>query len=105
VFITVSSMAITPSSQSITTLSGTTPQPYIVKVNGTTDISSSAILTAYQNGTASTDVSCSYALTGPTGGGPGLYCTGDGSEAAGTYQLVATYTGTTITATATLNVQ
>ena len=104
VFITVSSMAITPTSQSVTPLNRTTTQPYIVKVNGTTDISSSATLTAYQNGTASTDVTCSYALTGPTGGGPGLYCTGDGTETGGTYQLIATYTGTTITATASLTI-
>jgi Bacterial Ig-like domain (group 2) len=104
VFITVSSMAITPTSQSVTPLTGTTSQPYIVKVNGTTDISSSATLTASMNGTASTDVTCSYALTGPTGGTAGIYCTGDGSEAPGTYQLVATYTGTTITATASLTI-
>jgi|HubBroStandDraft_5_1064220.scaffolds.fasta_scaffold06393_6 hypothetical protein len=104
VFITVSSMTITPSSQSITGLAATTPQPYIVKVNGTTDISNSATLTAYLNGTASTDVTCSYAITGPTGGGPGLYCSGDGDEGVGVYQLIATYTGTTITAKATLNV-
>jgi hypothetical protein len=104
VFITVSSMAITPTSQSITGLSGTTPQPFIIKVNGSTDVSSSATLTAFLNGTASTDVTCSFAITGPTGGGPGQYCSGDGSEVAGTYQLVATYTGTSITATATLNI-
>jgi hypothetical protein len=104
VFITVSTMTITPTSQSVTPLTGTTPQPYIVKVNGTTDISNSATLTAYQNGTASTDVTCSYALTGPTGGTAGIYCSGDGAEPAGTYQLIATYTGTTITATATLTI-
>jgi hypothetical protein len=104
VFITVSSMTITPTSQSITGVGGTTPLPFIVKVNGSTDISNAATLTASQNGVASTDVNCSYALTGPTGGGPGIYCSGDGSEATGTYQLLATYTGTTITATASLNI-
>jgi Bacterial Ig-like domain (group 2) len=104
VFITVSSMTITPSSQSVTPLTGTTSQPYIIKVNGTTDVSNSATLTAYLNGVASTSVTCSYAITGPTGGGPGQYCSGDGTETAGTYQLIATYTGTTITATASLNI-
>lgn len=104
VFITVSSMTITPSSQSVTPLTGTTPQPYIIKVNGSTDISDSATLTAYLNGAASTSVTCAFAITGPTGGGPGQYCSGDGTETAGTYQLIATYTGTTITAKASLNI-
>jgi Bacterial Ig-like domain (group 2) len=104
VFITVSSMTIKPSSQSITGLGGTTPLPFIVTVNGSTDVSSSATLTAFQNGTQVTGVNCSFAITGPTGGGQGIYCSGDNSEAPGTYQLVATYTGTTITANATLTI-
>jgi hypothetical protein len=106
VYITVSSMTITPTSQSITGLSGTTPQPFIVKVNGQTDISSSAVLTVYPtgSGTATTDVTCTYLSVGPTGGGPGQYCSGDGDEAAGNYTVVATYTGTTLTATATLTI-
>jgi trimeric autotransporter adhesin len=106
VFITVSSMTITPSSQSITGLSGTTPGPFIIKVNGTTDISSSATLTAFPTGstTPSPDVTCTYLITGPTGGGAGQYCSGDGSETTGTYTLVATYTGTSITATGSLNI-
>jgi hypothetical protein len=104
VFITVSSMTITPTSQSLTQLGATTPVPFIVKVNGTTDISSSATLTAFLNGTQSSDVTCAFAITGPTGGGPGQYCSGDGSETIGTYNIVATYTGTNITATATLNI-
>lgn len=104
VFITVSSMTISPTSQSITGLTGTTPQPFIVKVNGSTDISASAVLTVFLNGTATTDVSCSYLITGPTGTPAGQYCTGDGSEAPGTYSVVASYAGTNITATATLNI-
>ncbi|HSZ62136.1 MAG TPA: hypothetical protein VK828_10085 [Terriglobales bacterium] len=107
VFISVSSMTISPTSQSLSTLGATTPDPFIVTVNGTTDVSSSATLTAYLNGTASPDINCTYSTSNPTGGagGAGIYCAGDGSEGTGTYQLIATYTGTTITATATLNVQ
>jgi Bacterial Ig-like domain (group 2) len=106
VFIAVSSMTISPSSQSISPLTGTTPLPFVVTVQpGSVDVSSSAVLTAYQNGVANTDITCTYSTSSPTGGsgGAGLYCSGDGTEPAGTYQLIATYTGTTITATATLS--
>jgi hypothetical protein len=106
VYITVSSMTIEPTSQSISPLDGTTPEPFIVTVNGNTDVSSSAVLTVYSNGTAITTINCSYATSNPTGGsgGAGQYCTGDGSETAGTYQVVASYTGTNITKTAQLTV-
>src|ERR1700678_1175210 len=109
-YITVSSLTIAPTSQSLSTLDGTTPLPFVVSAvtaNGTDNVSNVAVLTAYQNGTASTDVECTYDTANPTGGsgGPGIYCSGDGSEATGAYQLIATYTGTTLTATATLNVQ
>jgi hypothetical protein len=95
----------TPSSQSIP-VDGTTTDPYIIKAvtaTGTIDISSSAVLTAYLNGTAVTTLGCAYDSAGENG--PGQYCTDNGGTAAGNYQLVATYTGTTLTATATLNVQ
>ena len=109
VFISVSSLSINPTSQSLAALNGTTPLPYVVTAvtaNGTIDISSSAVLTAYLSGTVSTNVQCTYDTANPTGGsgGAGLYCAGDGSEAGGTYQLIATYTGTTLTATAKLSV-
>lgn len=106
VFISVSSMTISPTSQSLSTLGATTPDPFIVTVNGNTDVSNSATLTAYLNGTIATGINCTYSTTNPTGaaGGAGIYCAGDGSETATMYQLIATYTGTTITATATLTV-
>jgi len=102
VYITVSSLSITPTSQTITGLGGTTPEPFIVKANGSTDISSSAILNVFQNGTQVTTVNCSYDASGAAG--PGQYCTGDGTETAGQYQVVATYTQTTLTAKATLTI-
>jgi hypothetical protein len=109
-YITVSSLTIAPTTQSLATLDGTTADPFVVTAvtaSGSIDISNVAVLTAYQNGAASAGILCSYNTSNPTGatGGPGIYCTGDDSEATGTYQLIATYTGTTLTATATLNVQ
>jgi len=108
-FITVSSLTISPTSQALPTVSGTTPLPFKVSAataNGTIDISSSAVLTAYFQGSVSSDVTCTYSTTNPSGGtgGAGLYCTGTSAEMAGTYQLIATYTGTTLTATANLTV-
>ncbi|MFZ3264733.1 MAG: Ig-like domain-containing protein [Terriglobales bacterium] len=104
VYITVSTLSITPTSQTITGLGGVTPQPYIVKANGSIDISSSATLNVLLNGTQVTTVNCSYETSGASGGGPGQYCTGDGTEVAGQYSVVASYTNTTVTATATLNI-
>jgi hypothetical protein len=105
VYVQISSMSITPTSQSIPA-DGTTTDPYIVHAvtqNGTIDISSSATLTAYLNGAVVSTLGCAYDAAGANG--PGQYCTDNGGTAAGNYQLVATYTGTTLTATATLNVQ
>jgi trimeric autotransporter adhesin len=99
VYLNVSTMAISPTSQTVSKINGTTPEPYIVTVNGSTDISNVATLTAYLNGTAVTAISCTYSTTNSAGNG--IYCTGDGTETAGTkYTLIASYTGTTITATA-----
>jgi hypothetical protein len=98
VFITISSLAITPQSQSMAA-SATTPEPFIVKANGTTDISSSAVLTVYQNGVAQSTITCAYSSAAPAG----QYCTSVAATV-GQYQVVATYTGSTLTATATLNI-
>jgi uncharacterized protein YjdB len=99
VYLTVSTMTIDPSSQTVSKINGTTSQPYIVTVNGSTDISDVATLTAYLNGTAVTSITCAYSNTNSAGNG--IYCTGDGTETAGQkYTLIASYTGTNITATA-----
>jgi hypothetical protein len=108
VFINVSSMTIAPQSQTISQLGGTTSSPYIVTVQpGSVDISSSATLTPYLNGTQSSNVTCVYDVSEPNGGsgGPGIYCTDNDTGATGSYQLIATYTGTSVTATASLSVQ
>ena len=101
VYITVSTLTITPQTQSIAA-GGTTAAPYIVTANGNTDISSGAVLTAYTaGGTQQTTITCTYDASGA--GGAGQYCTDNGSPT-GTYTIVATYTQTTITAKATLNI-
>jgi hypothetical protein len=108
-FISVSSLTISPTSQALPSVNGTTPGPFnvsAVTANGTINISSSAVLTAYFQGSVSSDITCTYYTSNPSGasGGSGLYCIGDGAESGGTYQLIATYTGTTLTAPATLTV-
>jgi hypothetical protein len=107
VYFQISAILIAPASQALAPKTGTTPEPFIVTgilpTNGSmVDISSGSTLTVYLNGAATPDIACSYNATGPEG--PGQYCSGDGEESSGTYQVVASYTGTSITATATLNV-
>ncbi len=107
-YITVSQLTIAPTSQSIAADGENTPLPFIVKAvtsTGTIDISDVAVLTAYSGGTENSQILCDYATSNPSGGsgGAGIYCTDSGAPQ-GTYQLIATYTGTTLTATATLNV-
>ncbi|MGA6988501.1 MAG: Ig-like domain-containing protein [Terriglobales bacterium] len=109
VFISVSSIAVAPTSQTLATNTSFTPLPFVVTAvtaNGPLNISSSAVMTANLNGTASGDISCTYYTSNPTGaaGGPGFYCTDDGMATQGQYQLIASYTGTTLTGTAQLNV-
>jgi hypothetical protein len=106
VFITVTSISIAPATNSITGLSGTTTTPFVVTVNGSTNVSSSATLTAYLNGVASSVVTCTYETSDPNGGsgGAGQYCTASAATAGTVFQIIATYTGTTLTATATLTV-
>lgn len=99
VYITISSLTISPSSQTMGP-NATTPDPFIVKANGTTDISDSATVQVYSAGTIATGVTCSYDSSVAQ---PGIYCTStDATD--GTYQVVATYTGSNLTATATLTI-
>lgn len=100
VYITISSMSISPSSQSMGT-TATTPVPFIVTANGSTDISSGATLNVYLNGTLQTTITCSYNASGSPAG---QYCSSVGATANSNYQVVATYTGSNLTATATLNI-
>ena len=105
VFIQVSSLTIQPLSQSMQQ-GATTADPFVitaVTATGNVDISSSATLTAYaSNGTQQTTITCTYDPAGTNGAGQ--YCTDNGGTPTGAYKLVATYTGTTQTAQATLNI-
>jgi len=100
VYITVGSLTMAPSSQSMAA-TATTPLPFIVTANGSVDVSSTATLNVYQGGVLQTTITCSYNASGAAGAGQ--YCTSN-AAAVGTYQVVATYPGTTLTATSTLTI-
>ena len=98
VFLVITSIAIDPTSASVA--SGTT-QPFTVKAgsNGATiDITSSATLTAEQGGQVATTVQCAF------DGVSAQVCTTT-PGVTGLYQIVASYAGSTLTATANLTVQ
>ncbi len=97
VFLVISSIAISPTSASVT--SGNTQSFTVSAVsNGVTiDLTSAATLTAEQNGSVVSTVSCTYdgvskQVCSTTPGTPGVF------------QIVASYAGSTLTATANLTV-
>jgi hypothetical protein len=96
VFIVINSISISPTSANISQSGGTAD--FTVKANGTTDISSGAQLVAQLNGVTETLISCIFDSTIPA-----QVCT-DNAAPTGTYQVVASYPGSTLTATATLTV-
>jgi Big-like domain-containing protein len=99
VYITIGSLTMAPSSQSMAA-TATTPLPFIVTANGSVDVSSTATLNVYQGGVLQSTITCAYnASASPAG----QYCTSN-AAAVGTYQVVATYPGTTLTATSTLTI-
>jgi hypothetical protein len=99
VFITITQMTIAPTSATVTagqvfdgfTVSGISNGQKVI-------LTPSSTLTAYLNGTAATDVTCSYNSATQK-----QDCTTQ-STSSGPYQIVASYAGSTITATATLTV-
>jgi trimeric autotransporter adhesin len=98
VFLVINSIAISPTSASVT---AGTSQNFTVTAasNGSTlDLTSSATLTPEQNGAAVSTITCSY-----NGSIPAQVCTtSSGTTVKGIYQIVASYSGSTLTATATL---
>jgi uncharacterized protein YjdB len=97
IFLVITSLTITPNSISIAP-GGT--QPFTVKANtanGVIDVSASATLTPNFQGTVATTVTC-------TSGSDPITCSVDSSATPGTYQFVATYTGSNLTDTATVTV-
>jgi len=100
VFIVIDSIAINPTSTSV--VAG---NPVSFKVtgvsNGTTiDLTSAVVLTPEQNSTAVSTIACQY-----DGVSSQVCTTTSGTTLAGIYQIVASYSGSTLTATATLTVQ
>ncbi len=94
VYIVLNSITITPTSASVNPGGS---QNFTVSANGGTDITSAAILTPQQNGQTVSTITCSYVS-------PYQVCTAASNATTGQYQIVASYSGTTLTATATLNV-
>ncbi|MGH9496512.1 MAG: Ig-like domain-containing protein [Candidatus Sulfotelmatobacter sp.] len=100
VFLTITALAISPTSASI---AASQSQPFSVTATangGTIDVTSAVTLTPEQNGTAVTTISCSYDITSNMQ----ICTTTSGTTQPGPYQIVATYPGSTLTATATLTV-
>jgi hypothetical protein len=95
VFNVITSISISPTSASVT--SGTS-QDFTVSSGTGGDITSSATLTAEQNGAVATAVQCTY-----NGTLLKQVCTTTAGTT-GVYQIVASYPGSNLTATATLTV-
>lgn len=99
VFLVINSIAISPTSASVNV---GTSQSFTVSAvsNGTPiNLTSSATLTPEQNGTAVSTITCGY-----DGVSAQVCTTASGTTLAGVYQIVASYSGSTLTATATLTV-
>jgi hypothetical protein len=105
VYITISAIGISPTSASLT--SGSGDAYFLVYANNdpsltnpSDNISSGAILTVTYQGGSATTVSCSYDSSYSP---PEQECIAS-SASMGAYTITATYPGSTLTATATLNI-
>lgn len=99
VFNVINSIAINPTSASVAAGS---PQNFTVSAvsNGATiDLTSAATLTPEQNGTAVSTITCAF-----DGVSKQVCTTSSGTTLPGVYQIVASYSGSSLTATATLTV-
>jgi hypothetical protein len=103
-FITISAIGITPQSISLTETDSEGANLTVYANNDPTltnpddDLSPTATITVYQSGVVATGVFCSYPGTGTV-----QICRSTDAQV-GQYQAVATYSGSTLTATATINV-
>jgi trimeric autotransporter adhesin len=96
VFIVVSALGITPTSNSEGENDDTATYVVYANNNQQNNVSSGAQVLVYQGGTQVTTIACTYDSVGND-----QVCSAS-NAVPGTYQLVASYPGTTITATATL---
>ena len=99
VFNVINSIAITPTSASVAAGTSQDFKVSAVSNGATIDLTSAATLTPEQNGTAVSTITCSY-----DGVSQQVCTTASGTTLAGTYQIVASYAGSSLTATATLTV-
>jgi hypothetical protein len=100
VFLVINSIAINPTSASIVAGGKQNFKVTAGSNGGTIDLTSAATLTPEQNGTAVTTITCSYDSTMLAQ----VCTTASGTTLTGTYQIVASYSGSTLTAIATLTV-
>jgi hypothetical protein len=100
VFITITQLTISPTTASVA-VGGTFDGFTVTGISNGQNVplSAAATLTAYQGGTVATSVTCSYNSATSL-----QDCTAQ-SGASGSYQIVATYAGSALSATATLTVQ
>jgi hypothetical protein len=96
VYIIISSISISPTTATIA--EDTESQDFTITANGGTNISSGATLVAQMGGVTQTLITCIYDSTELA-----QVCTDNGAPQ-GVYQVVASYTGSTLTATAQLTV-
>jgi hypothetical protein len=99
IFITITQIAIDPPSASLAGTNGFAngSVSFTVSANNNADnITNGATLTVSQSGTVVSTITCAYTA-------PSQICTAADAPA-GTYQVVASYPGTTLTATATLTI-
>jgi hypothetical protein len=98
VFIVIDSISISPTTANITTTTGSANFTVSGTSNGKTiPLSSAAVLTVESGGVVTTLITCVYDQVSQQ------ICT-DASAPTGTYQVVASYPGSSLTATATLTV-
>jgi hypothetical protein len=87
VYIDVTSLTVSPTNWSFTAADSVASPGFVVTANGNTDVTSSATFTPN-----TTTITCADG-TDP------VICTSDGTTPVGTYSIVVSYTGTTITYT------
>jgi uncharacterized protein YjdB len=96
IFLVITALTISPTSASIATGASQNFTVTADTANGEIDVSASATISPEQDGTAVTTITC-------TSGSTPIVCTNN-SALPGSYQFVASYTGSTLTATAAVTV-
>jgi Bacterial Ig-like domain (group 2) len=96
IFLVITALTISPTSANLATGASQNFTVTADTANGEVDVSASATISPEQSGAAVTTITC-------TSGSDPIVCTNN-SATAGTYQFVASYTGSNLTATANVTV-